>query len=113
MTERAQALEAIDRMLSYMVINAEDRRILRAEIAALPVQAPAEGVSPQPPDDEDDPGEIWLGGPEKGAPAPCVWREDGAKTAYAGCTSGASAPVGFVKTWAGCPYCLNPLTVER
>lgn len=57
MTERAQALEAIDRMLSYMVINAEDRRILRAEIAALPVQAPAEGVSPQPPDDEDDPGE--------------------------------------------------------
>jgi len=57
MTERAQALEAIDQMLSYMVVNAADRRVLSAEIRlavygpppAGPTRQPDTGPPPPPP----------------------------------------------------------------
>ena len=75
MSERAQALEAIEQMLSYMVVNAADRRVLSAEIAlavygpppAGPLRrpdtgplAPAVGVSPQPDDSTPDMGHGWF-----------------------------------------------------
>lgn len=47
------------------------------------------------------------------APAPCVWREDDARSAYAECARGAWAPAGFVKSWKWCPYCGKQVEVQR
>jgi hypothetical protein len=72
MTERAQALEAIDQMLSYMVVNAADRRVLSAEIRLAVYGPPPAGPTRQP-DTGPPPPPPPVGSPTTGLEPPSIW----------------------------------------
>ena len=94
MSERETALKRILSQLSFMVINAEDRRIVAAEIEALaalpPGDAPQTGADPVP---------------------VCQWTRRGVYV-VASCRAPRSwtDPENIVG-WTHCPYCGKPLAL--